>query len=183
MNMSLEEQLKQLALLLYDHPRATTADLAKAANISRATFNRTYQSRDHLMEILSKTAEGCLQEIITIAKKQTNNYIEAFKELVHAHYQDEEFLVFTCAANSSLENLYWKEYLQALDAFFLEGQKAGVFSLDYSNTLLTELFISMVCATIDAKRRNRIVWSGIEQKITDFFFSGAKMQPAFKRND
>jgi TetR/AcrR family transcriptional repressor of mexCD-oprJ operon len=59
-----------------------------------------------------------------------------------------------------------------LDRFFLNGQKAGEFQLDYPNQMLTEMFLSVVCGMIDASCRGRVATVGIENKMLNFFLNG-----------
>jgi TetR/AcrR family transcriptional repressor of mexCD-oprJ operon len=168
-----EQLLKKLAVAMTGNPRATTQDLAEAAGISRATFNRFCGSRENLVEMVAKQAENTLQEIVNLAKKEVSDYATAILELIEAHFDNQEYLIFACGAQNNLENAYWNHYLKALDTFFLNGQKAGVFRLDLSNQMLAELFVSMISGMIDAKYRGRVAASGIENKMSIFFMNGA----------
>jgi TetR/AcrR family transcriptional repressor of mexCD-oprJ operon len=92
------------------------------------------------------------------------------------HFDNQEYLLFVCQTHSSLENEYWELYLNALDAFFLRGQKAGVFQLDFSNQMMSELFISMICGMMDANYRGRVAASGMENKMLEFFLNGISVK-------
>ena len=75
--------------------------------------------------------------------------------------------------HSSIENEYWVPYMKAIDSFFLNGQKKGSFKIDFNVSVLSELFISIICGMIDAERRGRIASSGIEEVFEKFFLYGA----------
>jgi TetR/AcrR family transcriptional repressor of mexCD-oprJ operon len=167
-----EQLLKKLAAAMTANPRATTQELAAAAGISRATFNRFYGTREKLVEMILGQGQKSLQTIIELAGKEAADYPAAISGLIEAHFENQEYLVFICGAQNSLENVYWDSYLEALDGFFLRGQKAGAFQLDFSNQMLTELFLSMICGMIDARHRGRVAASGMEQKMLAFFLNG-----------
>jgi TetR/AcrR family transcriptional repressor of mexCD-oprJ operon len=154
------------------NPRGTTQDLAVAAGISRATFNRFCGTREKLVEMILGQAGASFQAIIDLAGKEVTDYQAAVSDLIAAHFENQEYLVFICQAQNILENTYWDSYLEALDGFFLRGQKAGAFQLDFSNQMLTELFLSMVCGLIDARHRGRVAASGMENKMLAFFLNG-----------
>jgi TetR/AcrR family transcriptional repressor of mexCD-oprJ operon len=167
-----EQLLKKLAAAMTANPRATTQELASAAGISRATFNRFCGTREKLVEMIMGQAKQSFQAIIDLAGKEVTDYPAAISGLIEAHFENQEYLVFICEAQNSLENTYWDSYLEALDGFFLSGQKAGVFQLDFPNQMLTELFLSMICGMIDASYRGRVATSGMENKMLAFFMNG-----------
>jgi TetR/AcrR family transcriptional repressor of mexCD-oprJ operon len=167
-----EELLRKLTAALSTNPRSSTGALARAVGISRATFNRLFGSREHLMEMIVERDEKILQEIISLAQETVTDYAASLTALIDAHFQNQEYLVFVCGTQSSLENAFWEQYLGALDHFFLEGQKAGVFRVDMPHQMLTELFVSMICGMIDAQHRGRVAASGLENQMTEFFLHG-----------
>jgi TetR/AcrR family transcriptional repressor of mexCD-oprJ operon len=146
--------------------------LAQAAGISRATFNRFFGSREKLMAQIAEQGEKTLQTIISLAQETVTDYAASLTALIDAHFQNQEYLVFVCGTQSSLENSFWAQYLGALDHFFLEGQKAGSFRVDIPHQMLTELFVSMICGMIDAQRRGRVAVSWLGTQMTDFFLHG-----------
>jgi TetR/AcrR family transcriptional repressor of mexCD-oprJ operon len=167
-----EQLLKKLAAAMTANPRATTQELAVAAGISRATFNRFCGTREKLVEMIMGQAGQSFQAIIDLAGKEVTDYPAAVSDLIAAHFENQEYLVFICQAQNILENKYWDSYLGALDGFFLSGQKAGAFQLDYPNQMMTELFLSVICGMIDASCRGRVATSGIENKMLTFFLNG-----------
>jgi TetR/AcrR family transcriptional repressor of mexCD-oprJ operon len=175
MNRSLHDDnlLKKLAAAMTVNPRGTTQELAEAAGISRATFNRFCGTREKLVEMILAQAQQILQKIIDLAEHDVNDYSTAIADLIAAHLENREYLIFVCGAQNSLDNDYWESYLEALDTFFLNGQKAGVFQLDFSNQMLSEFFVATVCGMIDAGQRGRVAASGMETKMLAFFLNGA----------
>jgi TetR/AcrR family transcriptional repressor of mexCD-oprJ operon len=167
-----EQLLKKLAAAMTANPRATTQELAEAAGISRATFNRFCGTREKLVEMILEQAQKSFQAIINLAGKEVTDYQAAVSDLMAVHFENQEYLVFICQAQNILENTYWDSYLEALDSFFLKGQKAGAFQLDFPNQMLTELFLSMICGMIDASYRGRVATSGMENKMLAFFLNG-----------
>jgi TetR/AcrR family transcriptional repressor of mexCD-oprJ operon len=168
-----EQLLKKLTAAISANPRGTTQDLAETAGISRATFNRFCGSRENLMEMIKEQAESSLTGIIDMAKRNVKDYPSALSGLIEAHFENQEYLVFSCEAQNNIGNSYWDNYLGALDSFFLTGQKAGAFKLDFPSQMLSELFVSMICGMIDAQYRGRVATAGICNTITDFFLNGA----------
>jgi TetR/AcrR family transcriptional repressor of mexCD-oprJ operon len=167
-----EQLLKKLAAAMTANPRATTQELAAVAGISRATFNRFCGTRQKLVEMIMEQAEQSFRAIIDLAGKEVTDYPAAVSDLIAAHFENQEYLVFICQSQNILENTYWDSYLGALDRFFLNGQKAGEFQLDYPNQMLTEMFLSVVCGMIDASCRGRVATVGIENKMLNFFLNG-----------
>jgi TetR/AcrR family transcriptional repressor of mexCD-oprJ operon len=167
-----EELLKKLTVAMIANPRATTGDLAQAAGISRATFNRFCGSRENLMDMIECESEKALKNIISVAEQAVDDYTAGLSALVNAHFKNKEYLVFVCGSQSSLENTYWKPYMDALDSFFMAGQKARAFRIDIPNQMMTELFISMVSGMIDSQNRGRVASVGLEKHMTEFFLGG-----------
>jgi TetR/AcrR family transcriptional repressor of mexCD-oprJ operon len=167
-----EELLRKLTTALSTNPRSSTGALAQTVGISRATFNRLFGSREHLMEMIVERGEETLQEIISLAQETVTDYTASLTALIDAHSQNQEYLAFVCGTQSSLENAFWEQYLGALDHFFLEGQKDGAFRVDIPYQMLAELFVSMICGMIDAQRRGRVVTSGLGFQMTEFFLHG-----------
>jgi TetR/AcrR family transcriptional repressor of mexCD-oprJ operon len=168
-----EQLLKKLAAAMSANPRGNTQTLAEMAGISRATFNRFCGSRENLVEMIINQAEIFFEEIIDLAQNVNSDYEKVLSKLIEVHFCYEEYLVFCCGTQNIFENKYWDSYISALDGFFLQGQKAGVFRLEMSSQMLTELLISMICGMIDAEHRNRVASAGIVERMAKFFMEGA----------
>ena len=168
-----EQLLKKLTVAITEMPRATTKEIAEASGISRATFNRFCGSRDNLIKMIVEQAEKSLYEIKTIAMEETEDYISALNKLIEVHLNNQEYLVFLCGIQNIIENQIWYEYLNALDMFFFNGQKQGIFRIDFTAQMTTELFLSMICGLIDAKQRGRVAVVGMQELLLSFFLDGA----------
>ncbi|MGP6255318.1 TetR/AcrR family transcriptional regulator, partial [Pseudomonas aeruginosa] len=68
-------------------------------------------------------------------------------------------------------------HIEALDAFFLRGQQAGVFRIDISAAVFSELFINLVYAMVDAERRGRAAGAGLSGSLEQLFMHGASRVP------
>jgi TetR/AcrR family transcriptional repressor of mexCD-oprJ operon len=168
-----DDLLKKLTSAVVANPRGTTQALAQAAGISRATFNRFCGSRENLMNMISERAELSLKNITDIAKGCISDYAATLSDLINAHFVCREYLVFSCSTQNSLDNPYWNDYLNALDEFFLAGQKARIFRFDLSHKMLSEFFVSAICGMIDAEYRGRVATSGLCDSVYSFFLNGA----------
>jgi len=168
-----EQLLKRLAVTIVEKPRSTIKELAESVGISKATLHRFCGTRENLQEILTEKSRGALESIIKVAQEDFQSYQDGIRNLINIHYENKEYLIFTCGMHSSIENEYWVPYMKAIDSFFLNGQKKGSFKIDFNVSVLSELFISIICGMIDAERRGRIASSGIEEVFEKFFLYGA----------
>lgn len=148
--------LKKLSVAIVDNPRGTTKELAEAAGISKATFHRTYGTRDNLENILMEKASEAVKNIISITEMNFKDYKEGVRILLKAHYENKEFLTFVCGYQLGTEDEYWNNYFKSLDSFFLNGQKSGVFKIDFSVPALTEIFVASFSGMIEAERKGRV---------------------------
>jgi TetR/AcrR family transcriptional regulator, mexCD-oprJ operon repressor len=165
--------LKLLAVEIIESPRSTLQELAESVGISKATLHRCYRTRDNLEKLLMEKAVTALEEIIRISEKHFDDYREGIKLLINAHYENKEILRYVSGVKTSSDDSYWISYIKAIDSFFLEGQRKGVFKIDFSVQALSELFMSTICGMIDAERRGRIAPSCISDTIEKFFLDGA----------
>ncbi|WP_319403787.1 winged helix-turn-helix transcriptional regulator [uncultured Anaeromusa sp.] len=168
-----EQLLKQLAATIVEKPRSTIKELAESVGISKATLHRFCGTRENLQQILTEKSRESLDSIIKVAQKDYQSYQDGIRHLVNIHYENKEYLIFTCGMHSSIENAYWVPYMKAIDSFFLNGQKKGAFKIDFNVAVLSELFISVICGMIDAEKRKRIASNGIEEVLEKFFLYGA----------
>jgi len=168
-----DELLKQLAVVMTANPRGTIKDIAQTAGISKATLQRLYGTRDNLEKKLNDKVKDTLEYIIEISEKEFPDYIAGLKELIKIHFENREYLIYSCSIQSIMEAQYLEPYLKKLDLYFLKGQKEGVFKIDIGVSALTELFVAVICGMIDAVQRGRVAVSGIVEVTEKFFLSGA----------
>jgi TetR/AcrR family transcriptional regulator, mexCD-oprJ operon repressor len=165
--------LKLLAIAIVENPRSTIKELAETVGISKATLHRFCGTRKNLEQILLEKADTSLKSIIEISESNFNDYRVGVKKLINAHYENKEFLRFSCTLQPSIDEIYWIPYLKAIDSFFLNGQKDGAFKIDFNVTVLSEIFITIICGMIDSERRGRIAPNGIIDTFENFFLHGA----------
>lgn len=174
-----DKLLKALAVALVTHPRGTFKDVAEAAGISKATLNRFCGTRETLIEMLMNHGSEVMNEVISNAGLDERPVLEALHRLIRDHLTHREvlaFIAFEWRPDSLDENaggVRWLPYGDALDAFFLRGQKEGVFRVDIGAQELTEIFISLVFGMVDAERRGRVARAGMAAVIEQFFLKGA----------
>ena len=174
-----ERLLKALAIAIVDRPRDTFKELAEAAGVSKATLNRFCGTRENLAEMLMVYSSKTMNRVIASAGLNDSDPIEALHELIELHLAQRELLMFLIvqwrrdSLDEEAEDLRWKPYSDAMDAFFLRGQTEGFFRIDVSAPVLTELFASILFGLIDAERRGRIARCGMASLVESSFLRGA----------
>jgi TetR/AcrR family transcriptional repressor of mexCD-oprJ operon len=174
-----ERLLKALAVAIVDRPRATLKDLAESAGVSKATLHRFCGTRDNLVEMLETHGETVLNQIVTAADLEQSEPLDALRRLIGGHLTHREVLAFLMfqyrpdflTPEGGGER--WQSYVRALDAFFLNGQQKGVFRIDITAAVFTELFITMICSMVDAERRGRAASANSASVLEQMFLHGA----------
>lgn len=170
-----ERLIKALAVAIVDHPRATLKELAEAAGVSKATLHRFCGTRDNLVQMLEGHGETVLNQIIQACDLEHAEPLEALQRLIKEHLTHRELLVFLVFQyrpdflDPHGEGARWQSYLEALDAFFLRGQQKGVFRIDITAAVFTELFITLVYGMVDAERRGRAASSNSAHTLEQMF--------------
>ena len=173
-----ERLLKALAVAIVDRPRATLKELAESAGVSKATLHRYYGTRDNLVEMLEQHGATVLNQIIAAADLPWAEPLDALRRLIGEHLTHREvlsFLMFQYRPDflTSEANTRWRSYVLSLDAFFLRGQQEGVFRIDITAAVFTELFIMLVYGIVDAERRCRAASSSSVSVLEQMFLHGA----------
>lgn len=174
-----EKLLKALAVALVDRPRGTFKDVAEAAGISKATLNRFCGTRDNLIEILMNHGSVVMNQVIANAGLEERPVLEALRRLISDHLTHREILAFLAfqwrpdTLDADVGGTRWLPYGDALDAFFLRGQRECVFRIDVGAPELTEIFTSLIFGLADAERRGRVARAGMSSLIEHFFLKGA----------
>lgn len=174
-----ERLIKALAVAIVDRPRATLKELAEAAGVSKATLHRFCGTRDNLVQMLEDHGETVLNQIIQACDLEHAEPLEALQRLIKEHLTHRELLVFLVFQyrpdflDPHGEGARWQSYLEALDAFFLRGQQKGVFRIDITAAVFTELFITLVYGMVDAERRGRAASSNSAHTLEQMFLHGA----------
>ena len=171
--------LKALAVAFVDRPRATLKELAEAAGISKATLHRLCGTRDNLVEMLMAHGLTVLNQVIQRTDLDNAEPLTALKRLIQEHLAHRELLMFLMfqyrpdSLDPANEGAKWIPYDSALDAFFLRGQRAGLFRIEVGAPVLTELFLSLIYGIVDAERRGRAASASSAGIIEQFFLQGA----------
>ncbi|MGE7957951.1 TetR/AcrR family transcriptional regulator [Pseudomonas sp. NPDC089530] len=174
-----ERFIKALAVAIVDHPRATLKELAEAAGMSRATLHRFCGTRDHLLKMLEDHGKDVLHRIIEACCLSSTAPQEALRNLIREHLAHREllsFLVFQYRPDfldPELDGARWQFYIEALDAFFLNGQHQGVFRIDITAAVFTELFINLVYGMVDAEQRGRAASTNSAHTLEQMLLYGA----------
>lgn len=174
MNSSINEgqMLKLLAMSIVDSPRSTIRELGESVGISKATLHRFCGTRENLDKMLKEKAFNTLNNLKDIAEKKYDDYLEGLTHLTQAHNENKEYLRYICAMKSQEDESLCRPYFKAMDSFFLRGQKAGVFKIEFGVSVLTEIYVMVLCGIIDAERRGRVAPNGILEMLENLFLHG-----------
>lgn len=163
-----------LAQAMVETPRATLQDLAKAVGVSKATLYRFCRTREQLLERLVSYSKEKVGECISAAQLEVGTPLEALRRLNAHNLEHKELVAFLM--------YYWKDGTQdpdveaswevLLDNFFLRGQESGVFRIDLSAAVLTELWVTTLLGLVDAERRGRIARAGLPALLEKAFLHG-----------
>jgi len=129
-----EQLFQRVANVLTANPGASTGEIAVAAEVSRATLHRVFGTREDLVG----TVYGWLLEqcdlILDRSGIESGPVLESFERLVGASYPLAQSY-WLLIAKPELENVpEIRDGIEKLDArleaFFIRGQKEGVFRPD-----------------------------------------------------
>lgn len=165
--------LRLLAISIVDNPRSTIKELAESIGISKATLHRFCGTRENLDNMLKQKAKETVDDLIRVSLKEFDDYLQGLKELIEAHFDNKEYLRYMCSIQICEDESFWNPYFKATDEFFLKGQKAGIFKIEFGVSVLSEIFITMICGTIDAERRGRVAPNGISELFEKMFLFGS----------
>ncbi|AZC76047.1 TetR/AcrR family transcriptional regulator [Pseudomonas chlororaphis] len=174
-----EHLLKTLTLAVVNRPRATMKELAQLAGVSKATLHRYCGTRENLEHQLEAYAEGTLERIIKSAGLQHAEPLEALRRLIREHLAHRELLAFLMVQyrpdflDFERGDARWRPYIEALDAFFLRGQQKGVFRIDITAAIFSELFITLIYGMVDAEQRGRAANANSARTLEQMFLHGA----------
>lgn len=171
--------LKALAVALVDHPRGTLHDIAQSAGVSKATLGRRFGTRDNLVKMLVDYGTGVITQILRDLDLKNAPVDDVLRPLIESHFAHREYVAFLThqwhvdSMISTEANAAWGAYQDGMDAFFLRGQREGIFRIDISAPVLMELFSSAITGLVDAERRGRLGRSGMTSQLEQFFLLGA----------
>ncbi|RAS74563.1 winged helix-turn-helix transcriptional regulator [Priestia endophytica] len=163
-----DKLLKLLAVAIVDNPRSTFKEIAESVGISKATLHRSCGTRENLEKLLMEKSHESVESIVGIAGKDYDDYEEGVKLLINAHYENQEFLRYI-GFQTCTDDEYWKSYTKALDSFFLNGQKRGIFRIDFSVPVLTDFLYTTIFGMIETERKGRVASSYTLETIEKLF--------------
>jgi|SRR5690554_2375489 len=172
--------LASLAEALVAQPRATLQELAQAVGISKASLYRFCRTRDQLVEWLVLYSTRTISAMLDTAGLESEPPLDVLKNLVDQHLSHRELSTFL--------EYYWREgdpelerqrkqWQSLMDAFFLRGQREGVFRIDISAAALSELWIATMVGLSAAERRGRVARVGLSDIIKSAFLHGTLARP------
>ncbi|CUZ94785.1 MULTISPECIES: transcriptional regulator [Gammaproteobacteria] len=184
MSNALDDKLAgALALAISQRPRANLQQIARSAGISKATLNRIAPTRKDVITMLMERATTHLQEALAKADLATPPFAEALGRLTANVMQGRAFFMFWNTAQwveimddqeHALDELPIPSfYGEALEEFFLRGQKAGVFRIDLPAKWLVKAYDFLLYAAVESAHRGEIATAGMESLVDKTFLRGA----------
>lgn len=171
--------LASLALALVEKPRASLQELAKAAGISKATLYRFCRTRDDLIDRLLQHATALLHSSSDAVDLEKGPVREVLPRLIAAQLEHRELMAFMIyywkpdVIDDAPWAAQWSAFLARTDAFFLRGQREGVFRIDISAATLTEAFGGLFCGLVEAEVRGRVARASMGTVLASLFLNGA----------
>lgn len=180
-----EALLRSLALILTENAGATLQEIAKAAQVSRATLYRFAATREQLLETLNQHALKVLTQVMDNAGLETRPPLEALNRLIASYIAEREFCAFIISQfapciKRNIETGIPDEHAlfeQRLDLFFQQGQAAGVFRINIPSRWLTDVFFGFIYVLCESECRGRIARAEMQTLFEDMFLNGAQSSP------
>ncbi|MFD2250347.1 TetR/AcrR family transcriptional repressor of mexCD-oprJ operon [Pseudochelatococcus lubricantis] len=173
--------LVALASAIVRQPAASLQELASAVGISKATLYRFCRTREQLIERLTTHGVQLIGEAIAASGLDTASPREALRRLIVNNLEQRELTTFLiyCRNQGASEDFGDEAGWDiALDAFFLRGQREGVFRIDMPAAMLTELFVAMLLGLVEAERRGRVARAGLAATMESAFLKGVAADEA-----
>ncbi|TXH14852.1 MAG: TetR/AcrR family transcriptional regulator [Gammaproteobacteria bacterium] len=167
-----------LAMALVRQPRATLVELAKDVGISKTTLYRFCRTREELISSLIDHGAALLHNAIDAADLTSGPPREALRRFISELLKQRAFVAFVNAywvptEEPSVEMAGWSEFLVKSDAFFLRGQREGVFRVDISAAALSEAMSGLLRAFVDAEVYGRVAPASTAFVLESLFLDGA----------
>lgn len=173
MNVKIKEGfLKELAVIVAEHPDYSMKELAEAAGISKATIHRVYETREHLLELISRETDENLKEILDVIEEKHDDYENWLSDIIHSHFIHIEYILFESSGLNSEACVYGRKYEKAMNAFWSKGKKEGIFSKEVKPEYLTEIFKSAICGAFQAIRKGMISQAEAEAAFDSLWITG-----------
>lgn len=187
MSNTLDDKLaRALALAISLQPRANLQQIARRAGISKATLYRISPTREGIIEMLMDRATNHLQDALVKADLGSPPFSEALDRMTSNVIRGGAYYLFWNAAqfvrlldeqNGEDDTVLPSFYGEALEEFFLRGQKAGVFRVDMPAKWLVKAYDYLLFAAVEAAQRGEIATVGMAAMVNKTFLSGVNEVP------
>lgn len=170
-----ETLLSDLTLAILKKPNANLYELAHELNISKATLYRFCGTKENLESMVIQYTMTTINDILTSIELNPKQPLASLNQLMSACMEKDAAIGMMMSKwHDQIEVIQQTEQLwnQALDQFFLEGQKNGCFCVDINAAALTEAWIALLVGLIDAKQRGRVASTELIQIQEQVFFKG-----------
>ena len=168
------ELLLKLAAAMVANPKATIKELAESAGISKATLHRFCGTRKNLEDLLFRKSSDAVEDIIRVANQEYEDYEAGLDDLIKIHLKYREYIKLSFFYPEMAEDYNWDKYLDAMDSFFLRGQKSGFFKIEFSDAFFSEFLASAICGLLDAVDRGRVAPKGLTESIRNLLLFGCR---------
>lgn len=160
----------------------TLQQLATYVGISKATLYRMASTREALLEQLSKDAMEIGMQTFERAGLEDRPVLQALRDLTHALIDSREYYAFALTHHwvRALDNGEDPEsmrkceyYEKRMEAFFLRGQREGVFRGDLPALWLAKSYNFLLYGVLDSEQRGEIASANMADSLLGVFQHGA----------
>ncbi len=170
-----------LALAIAHRPRANLQQIAQSAGISKATLYRIAPTREAVVAQLIERSRVHLESALTLADLSKPPFIEALGRLTDNVMRGRAFFLFWNTAQwiqmlddqDGVDSELPSFYREALEDFFLRGQRAGVFRVDLPARWLVKSYDFLLYAAAESAERGEIATVGMSALVNHSFLHGS----------
>lgn len=176
-----EHVISELVIALARNPRASLQELATTVRIGKTTLYRYAKTREELIDTLRERCVSAMLEAAQSALQDSLPVVEAFSKLVHNHLAHKDACAFLLSYGRSPRTPRAQEvdqklqaYEQIMEAFFISGQKEGLFKIGLTAIGLTDLFNYAIAGLAESALAGRVASQGLENIATDLLLNGLR---------
>ena len=175
MSYDREELLQKLTFSLAMNPSISMTELAKKNEISRASLNRIFSSKDNLQEVILQKVQEVCTEISKILNKNHANFMDDLKNVIANFYDNRNYILFICrdVFSDCLDEKILQQQEFELTNFFIEGQKQNLITKTIPAEIITNIFLGnvtwLLCMQAEA---NNIAADDLQKIILETFLNG-----------
>lgn len=181
--LSREQLIESAGRTLNARPRATLADIAREAGISRATLHRHVENRDDLMQQLGEHSLRLWDDSLTEARADEAATSEdpavvraAVEALVRSYVRSVELFGFTLTDPFFEDAPGLVEQGEELEgreqALLARAQELGLLRRDVPVAWLSSWIFGLLVAARDATRRGQVGLRAVESLVLTSFVEG-----------